>query len=129
MNKLMLNYIHRCYVRGAIIAQSEVAKAIKRGDLRSPKTCVCADCGVPARDYDHRDYNKPLNVVAVCRRCNIKRGAAIPRKWNGVEELYAYLTKCKSIRRYERYHGFDMRAHTNPVLRKQPRKPKAVTAI
>lgn len=38
----------------------------------------CIDCGKPATDYDHRDYNKPLDVEPTCRSCNIKRGPAIP---------------------------------------------------
>jgi hypothetical protein len=37
----------------------------------------CVDCGAQARDYDHRDYNKPLEVDPVCRRCNLRRGPAI----------------------------------------------------
>jgi hypothetical protein len=37
----------------------------------------CVDCGAQARDYDHRDYNKPLEVNPVCRRCNLRRGPAI----------------------------------------------------
>lgn len=39
---------------------------------------ACVDCGAPACDYDHRDYNKPLEVEPVCRRCNKLRGSAIP---------------------------------------------------
>ena len=30
-----------------------------------------------ATQYDHRDYNKPLEVTPVCPSCNGKRGAAI----------------------------------------------------
>lgn len=37
---------------------------------------ACVDCGKPAHDYDHRDYRKPLEVVPVCRSCNLKRGPA-----------------------------------------------------
>ena len=36
------------------------------------------DCGAPARHYDHRDYNKPLEIEPVCVRCNLLRGHAIP---------------------------------------------------
>lgn len=36
----------------------------------------CIDCAEPAADYDHRDYDKPLEVEPVCRRCNQKRGPA-----------------------------------------------------
>jgi hypothetical protein len=38
----------------------------------------CVDCGAPAVFYDHRDYDKPFDVVPVCRSCNIRRGTAMP---------------------------------------------------
>lgn len=38
----------------------------------------CVDCGKPATDYDHRDYNRPLDVDPTCHSCNLKRGPAIP---------------------------------------------------
>lgn len=37
----------------------------------------CTDCGVPASQYDHRDYSRPLDVEPVCRSCNLRRGTAI----------------------------------------------------
>jgi len=40
----------------------------------------CEDCGRDAECYDHRDYNKPLDVEPVCRQCNSIRGAGIPMK-------------------------------------------------
>ena len=55
-----------------------VKRAIQSGELPHPKTLTCADCPAPAIEYDHRDYNKPLCVDPVCRRCNLKRGPAIP---------------------------------------------------
>ena len=36
----------------------------------------CVDCAEPATRYDHRDYDKPLDVEPVCRSCNQKRGPA-----------------------------------------------------
>ena len=57
-----------------------VHNAIKRGVIPPAKACVCVDCGKPARHYDHRDYNKPLEVEPVCISCNMMRGAAIPYK-------------------------------------------------
>lgn len=59
-------------------AHSYVTKAIRDGYLPSPSTLTCLDCGAPAQVYDHRDYNKPLDVEHVCHACNIKRGPAIP---------------------------------------------------
>lgn len=65
---------------GAAKACSDVKAAISRGELQNPRNLKCADCGCVATDYDHRDYNKPLDVQPVCRSCNKKRGAAIPIK-------------------------------------------------
>lgn len=62
---------------GAIAATAEVAHAIRRGELPKVSTLSCVDCGKPATDYDHRDYNKPLDVQPVCRSCNKLRGPAI----------------------------------------------------
>ena len=54
-----------------------VTRAILRGELPPAKDCLCIDCGNQARHYDHRDYNKPLEVEPVCPRCNFFRGPAI----------------------------------------------------
>jgi hypothetical protein len=62
---------------GASKAISAVQKAVRKGILVPVKTLFCIDCGEPAKCYDHRDYNKPLDVVPVCRSCNVRRGSAI----------------------------------------------------
>jgi len=59
-------------------ARQEVKKAVKQGILMSVKELKCLDCGCQAEIYDHKDYNKPLEVEPVCRSCNRKRGSAIP---------------------------------------------------
>ena len=64
---------------GMAAACAAVARAVKTGELKSPKECNCVDCGKAAMDYDHRDYAKPLDVVPVCRSCNKLRGPAKPR--------------------------------------------------
>jgi hypothetical protein len=53
-----------------------VRKAVKAGLLPRAAECACEDCGKPARDWDHRDYTKPLDVQSVCRSCNARRGCA-----------------------------------------------------
>jgi len=58
-------------------AHVAVAKAIRKGQLPHPTTLKCTDCGEQAKCYDHRDYDKPLEVDAVCRGCNARRGPAI----------------------------------------------------
>jgi hypothetical protein len=64
--------------QGGISAAAVVARAIKSGLLRAASEFACSDCGKPAQQYDHRDYNKPLNVDPVCRSCNQLRGPAMP---------------------------------------------------
>lgn len=58
-------------------AHQIVYKAVLSGSIPPIETLKCVDCGVKAVHYDHRDYNKPLEVVPVCRSCNSKRGPAI----------------------------------------------------
>jgi hypothetical protein len=65
------------HVRRQQPAMSKVAAAVRRGELPQVKTLACADCGGPARSYDHRNYAKPLVVEPVCRSCNVKRGPAV----------------------------------------------------
>lgn len=60
-------------------AHTLVAAAIRKGVL--PKldgSIACADCGCAAKEYDHRDYARPLDVEPVCIKCNRRRGTA---KW------------------------------------------------
>jgi hypothetical protein len=62
---------------GATNARNAVQKAVRKGVLAPAKTLLCIDCNAMADRYDHRNYNKPLDVVPVCRKCNARRGAAI----------------------------------------------------
>ena len=59
------------------VAYRAVRKAVKLGELPSVDTQYCVDCGAFAEMYDHRDYQRPTDVVPVCRRCNILRGPAL----------------------------------------------------
>lgn len=54
-----------------------------------------------ARDYDHRDYNKPLEVEPVCHSCNMKRGPGIPKQWERAELLRKLRYRVKSVRHYK----------------------------
>lgn len=53
-----------------------VRAAVIGGFLPAANTLPCADCSKQAEVYDHRNYDYPLGVVAVCQRCNLKRGRA-----------------------------------------------------
>jgi ribosomal protein L37E len=72
--------LYRRYGTGREEAHKLVAREIRAGRLPPAKTLACADCGKPAFAYEHRDYNQPLMVEPICRSCNGRRGAAIPKK-------------------------------------------------
>lgn len=65
--------------QGAAQAKWAVKNAIQTGKLLSlSKNYIkCSDCNKRAIHYDHRDYNKPLDVEPICRSCNRLRGKAI----------------------------------------------------
>jgi len=68
---------------GSAQAKWEVKNAIRRGDLvsLSKEVVLCMDCKKSrAIQYDHRDYSKPLEVVPVCGKCNVKRGKGLITK-------------------------------------------------
>lgn len=71
-------------------AVAQVTKAKKNGELPLPNTLNCIDCGKQAYGYDHRDYEKPLDVVPICRSCNWHRG---PAKNYSSKRLYKRLLK------------------------------------
>lgn len=60
-------------------AHGKVHYAVRTKKLPRPDTLKCVDCGEQANCYDHRDYAKPLDVDAVCGRCNRLRGPAFDR--------------------------------------------------
>lgn len=82
---------------GRGIAASAVAKAKQEGGL-SPPTGMCTDCDQPAAMYDHRDYNRPLDVDPVCKGCNVRRKSAIPKRWTFAE----FMAHCQALPRHTR---------------------------
>ncbi len=73
---------------GGPAAGSAARAAVRDGLLRPIAERRCIDCGAQAEHYDHRDYNKPLQVDPTCRRCNLRRGPAIPLR-GAVERILA----------------------------------------
>ena len=71
---------------GQAQAAAKVNQAVKKGILPHVSTLICVDCGKIAQCYEHRDYNKPLEVEPTCKGCNIRRGPAIPLKKEEVTE-------------------------------------------
>lgn len=65
-------------VLGKEAAGSLVQGAIRLGEMPRAADHMCVDCGAQAQAYDHRDYNRPFDVVPVCHGCNLRRGPAIP---------------------------------------------------
>jgi len=76
----MARWYYMDFLRGASEAQAAVSYAIGTGALLPPTSFRCVDCGGPASQYDHRDYGRPLDVIPVCRRDNLRRGPAIPKR-------------------------------------------------
>lgn len=68
-------------------AHGIVSQAIKSGALPHPKTLTCVVCDEPAQVYDHRDYEQPLKVKPVCRRCNHRLGSAFQFKPGSVRHV------------------------------------------
>jgi len=68
----------RAYILARVTAIGIVNQARRNGVLTDLKkaSIACVDCGAKATQYDHRDYRRPLDVVPVCHRCNLKRGPA-----------------------------------------------------
>ena len=70
---------------GQAQAAYQLNKAVRNGILLHFSKFNCVDCGKPAQCYEHRDYNKPLEVVPTCKSCNTRRGPAIPLKTETTE--------------------------------------------
>lgn len=53
-------------------ARGIVNKRIQSGKMVKPETCV--ECGAFGKvEAHHEDYNKPLEVLWVCKRCHFKK--------------------------------------------------------
>lgn len=83
---------------GRSLAISIVHKEIREGRMPPPSDFCCVDCGRVAREYDHRDYGRPLDVQPVCLPCNVRRGPGRPAWYvrpddpPGAHRLYEMLT-------------------------------------
>ena len=44
--------------------------AIKKGYLNNPTLLKCILCVNKAVEYHHSDYNKPLEVIPLCKKCH-----------------------------------------------------------
>lgn len=89
---------HAAYRAAAARAATILHRAVLNGTIPNLKLSEisCTDCSKRATVYDHRDYDKPLDVDPVCYGCNSKRGAA---KWGNKEpiRIRLYRPKLKSV--------------------------------
>jgi len=53
-----------------------VYRAMRGMRLPPASTYTCIDCGTQAGVWEHRNYNRPHEVVATCYPCNKLRGPA-----------------------------------------------------
>ena len=83
-------YALTVYYSGRELAGQAVARHVAKKILRKPSEFPCADCGVYATEYDHRDYNKPVDVTPVCHKCNLRRGRDIWKRWGSFDEFWAW---------------------------------------
>ena len=51
-------------------AKNKVNNAIKRGDIPPVHTQECRECGEQAVDYHHPNYDQPLYVIPLCKKCH-----------------------------------------------------------
>lgn len=93
------NRLYRTYGTGQHEAVGAVNYAVRQGLLKAASEHSCIDCGNKADHYEHRDYNKPLEVEPVCRSCNGKRGNAIPKAMPYMRFLHI----CSSKRGFKQY--------------------------
>jgi len=85
----------------------------------------CVDCGCRASQYDHRNYNKPKEVVPVCSSCNYKRGQASYVEVPKVTKITLACIKC-AYQWKPRLHG-DPKccpACKSYTWRQEPKMPK-----
>ena len=92
-----------------------IKRAILSGLLKPPNQQLCADCGEPAKFYDHRDITKPLDVEPVCNGCNVRRG---PPRINK-EDLEKYLANLPMARK----------GRPKKAVKKPPKKPPTIEQL
>lgn len=61
-------------------ARQLVKSAVRRGTLPRASEFPCSNCGTNREvnpkvilEYHHSDYDKPMDVVVLCRKCHIHR--------------------------------------------------------
>ena len=55
----------------------KMQNAIRSGRLPRANTLSCAVCGEPAEHYHHDNYDKPLDVIPLCRQCHVEHHRSV----------------------------------------------------
>lgn len=56
-------------------ARSYANVYLRRGKLQR---AACVDCGSPESQMHHEDYDRPLDVIWLCRPCHLARHRNLP---------------------------------------------------
>lgn len=108
----LANHLYRKHGTGQIDAMRAIRREVREGRLECPEAYKCVDCDNQATVYEHRDYNRPLDVVPTCRPCNGKRRHAIAKKMTFDEFLAA-------VRKTWQWATFKLTPeHFEPIRRK-----------
>lgn len=68
---------------------NQVGYAIKKGIIQRASCFECVRCGKQAKEYDHRDYAKPMDIQPMCRSCNKRMPAGLmPANILEINEAY-----------------------------------------
>ena len=97
-------FLFRRYASGAELAGKAISKEKAAGRLLPASAYKCVDCGLQAKSYDHRDYNKPLVVDPVCQRCNVLRRSASSRCWS-FDEFMDWVKTSVPFKRHVKWSG------------------------
>ena len=54
-------------------AKDVITNAVRDGKLAPVGAQACATCGEPAAHYHHEAYERPLDVIPLCRTCHVTR--------------------------------------------------------
>lgn len=104
-------------MRANNLAAQLVEEAKANGTLpKITDSILCVDCGKPAREYDHRDYLRPLDVHPVCSACNKQRGQGANRD---------VIVKHK----YESHNDAGARFDPNPLITARKRRGLSVSEL
>lgn len=102
------------------LARDRLSKAVKKGFLiRSP---FCEMCGKAAKtDGHHRNYNQPLVVIWLCRKCHMREDGRLAQFYStshGLNPNPLPMRQCKTCKRLTKMFWFGECHACNEYLRR-----------